>query len=377
MKKVKLIFIFFLSVQSFLLSNPIDGTPVAKFSELVFDSNNNWTMELLFSDRYNFDTMDSVIIKTSNSAAKLLISYRNGIQIYVITSDSLSVPLVINRDGDSIQIVTYSTENSAQRIRYDYLIFGNHPNTGVGSPTLGYSSICRIFGEFNLNNWSIDCLSKNSSLGIINNIAELSATLKGHIYDMNNEPVTQLKVFPVSPCYFELETPLTINSDGTYTTQIFRRFSTIIRGLLSVKMVDFEAFYDTAAIEPFELNDIHPDTVVVQDIHLESNKYVVTSIEGNEPLRSEEFTLLNYPNPFNLSTNFFINIPDRVKEKATTINIYDANGQLVRMITVNESTMVSWDGRDKNSSIMPSGIYYYQLNIEKQMMKSGSMILLK
>jgi hypothetical protein len=117
--------------------------------------------------------------------------------------------------------------------------------------------------------------------------------------------------------------------------------------------------------------------VVVQDIHLKSNKFVVTSVEENGPLQSEEFTLINYPNPFNLSTNFFVKIPDRMKDKAGAVNIYNSNGQLVKAITINENTSVNWDGRDKNGNIMPSGIYYYQLNIEKQMKKSGSMILLK
>lgn len=377
MKKVKFFFVLFLGVKSFLWSNPIDGTANTRFSELVFDANNNWTLELIYSTGYEPFYTDSVIVTVSNVRAKLLVTYWERNHIYVITQDSLSTPLQINREGDKIEIETYCTFSNNQAVRYNQLIFGNFPGATVGSPTLGYSSICRIFGEFYLNNWSIDCLSKNSSLGIINNFAELSATLKGHIYDMNNEPVTQLKVFPISPCYFELETPLTINSDGTYTTQIFRRFSTIIRGLLSVKMVDFEAFYDTAAIQPFELNDIHPDTVVVQDIHLKSNKYVVTSIEENEPLRSEEFTLINYPNPFNLSTNFFVKVPERMKEKSGIINIYNSNSELLRVIQVYKSSTVSWDGKDEGGNVMPSGIYLYQLDVDKQMMKTGSMILLK
>ncbi|MCK9425899.1 MAG: T9SS type A sorting domain-containing protein [Ignavibacteriaceae bacterium] len=364
MKKVKLIFMFFLGVLSFLSSNPIDDSPLTKFSELVFDNNNNWTMELLFPFGYSPSLTDSIVFKVSNTEAKLSVRYQLGTFICVISSDSLSIPLEINRNGDKIKIYTYSYNSNM--VREDSLIFGNYPDALVGSPTAGYSTISRIFGY-------IDCLSKNSSLGVINDTTGLSATLKGHIYDMYNNPVTQVK----SPYYFMLETQLTVYSDGRYTTQIFRRFPTVVKDHLSAFVPNIQALRDTTAIEPFELNDIHPDTVVVQDIHLKSNKYVVTSIEGNEPLRSEEFTLINYPNPFNLSTNFFVKIPDRMNGKAATINIYDANGQLVRVITVNESTTVSWDGRDKNSCIMPSGIYYYQLNIEKQMMKSGSMILLK
>jgi hypothetical protein len=348
------------------LSNPIDGTPVAKFSELVFDSNNKWSMELFFPYT-EMTAVDSILLKTSTGEAKIILSSSGWNNLFVIDVDSLSATLIINRDGDSIRITTYSTYYNVKSNRDDYLIFGNYPGATVSSITAGFSSICRI------NSWGIDCLAKISSLGIINNSDSLSATMNGHLYDMNNKPVTHLK----PGYYFQLETPLTIYSDGTYSTRVFRRFPTIMKDYLDAIMPNISALSDTTHIQPFDLNDIHPDTVVVQDIHLKSNKYIITSIEENEPLRSEEFTLINYPNPFNLSTNFFVKIPDRMKGKAATINIYDANGQLVRVITVNESTTVSWDGRDKNSCIMPSGIYYYQLNIEKQMMKSGSMILLK
>jgi hypothetical protein len=38
---------------------------------------------------------------------------------------------------------------------------------------------------------------------------------------------------------------------------------------------------------------------------------------------------------------------------------------------------VSWDGRDAVGSVMPSGVYYYKLNVDKQVLRTGSMILLK
>lgn len=373
MKKVKFIFIFFLFIQSFLLSNPIDGAPKTRFSELVFDKDNNWTLELIYSTVYDPILTDSIIITVSNLKAKLLISYWEQNHIYVITSDSLSLPLQINREGDKLEIETYCTAGGYQEVRYDYLIFGNYIGATVGSPTLGYSTVCRIQGLFDYDGWSILCLSKNSSLGIINSSLGLSATMSGKIFDINNNPVTQIK----SPYHLRLEFPITLNPDGTYTTQIYRTFPSVTKDYLYALVQNIEALWDTTHIEPFVLNDIHPDTVVVQDIHLKSNKYVVTSIEGNEPLRSEEFTLINYPNPFNLSTNFFVKIPDRMEKKSGAINIYNSNGQLVRAIPINTSSTISWDGKDISGKVMPSGIYYYQLNIEKQMMKSGSMILLK
>lgn len=373
MKKVKFFFVLFLGVQSFLWSNPIDGTANTRFSELVFDANNNWTLELIYSTGYEPFYTDSVIVTVSNVRAKLLVTYWERNHIYVITQDSLSTPLQINREGDKIEIETYCTFSNNQAVRYNRLIFGNFPGATVGSPTLGYSTICKIQITFNYDSWSLNCLSKNSSLGATNSSEALSANMSGRIYDMNNNPVTQIK----SPYYLHLETHLNIDPNGNYTTKVYRTFPKVTKDYLYASVQNIQALWDTTQIEPIELNDIHPDSLIIQDIHLKSNRFVITSIEEDEPVRSEEFTIINYPNPFNLSTNFFVKVPERMKEKTGVINIYNSNGELLRVIQVYKSSTVSWDGKDGAGNVMPSGIYLYQLDVDKQMMKSGSMILLK
>jgi flagellar hook assembly protein FlgD len=131
------------------------------------------------------------------------------------------------------------------------------------------------------------------------------------------------------------------------------------------------------SIEPFELNDIQPDTVMIQDIHLKNNDYVDTAVENNHSPRNNTLTLINYPNPFNTSTNFFVQLPDGMKRKAGDISIYNMRGELIITIPFKNGASVRWDGKDRNGNVMPSGIFYYQLTIEQQRMKTGSMILLK
>jgi len=377
MKKVKFFFVLFLGVQSFLWSNPIDGTPVIRFSELVFDNFNKWTMELYSPYQFDQYIIDSVILKTSSKVAKVLSTSYGSNVLTLITQDSLSIPISFNVDGDSIVIVTYSTLNNITSRREDCIMYGNYPYAKVGKPSVDFPSICRLFSEFNRNSWEIDCLAKYPSLGLINSFDSLSTIMQGHIYDMNNMPVAQSQIVNTIPCYFELETPLTIDVPGIYSTHIFRHFDKEIKKYLFVKSDDYEAFTTITAIEQFELNNIHHDTLVNQDIHLKTNEFIISSIEDTEPLRSEEFILINYPNPFNLSTNFFVKVPERMKEKTGVINIYNSNGELIRAIQFDNSSTVSWDGEDGVGNVMPSGIYLYQLDIDKQMMKSGSMILLK
>jgi len=375
MKKYIIICVLLFLIWSNLWSNPIVVTHISEFAELVFDDSNNWTMELYFPFGYEASIVDSIIIKVSTGASKLKANFQTGIFVAVITSDSLSNHISINRNGDYIEIYTYATENNNQAILTNGIRFGDYLHASVGQPVAGYS-IIRNNLKANNNYLTIDCLTKNPTLGAVNDTLGLGGIMKGNIYDKDNNPVTKLKEFPASPCYFEMHTPLIINSDGTYTTHIFRKFASERIDYLNVKLIDFEGWKDTVAIAPIELNNIHPDTIVIQDIYLESNEYIITTVENVIPIQSEEFTLINYPNPFNSSTNFFIKMSDKLQEKSGTIRIYSTTGQLVQTIIL-ATNKARWNGTDKNGVIMPSGIYYYQVKIDKQIMKSGSMILLR
>lgn len=367
MGKNILLFVLVLGLQSLLLCNPIDGTPTTIFSELVFDNNNNWTMELYFPHG-NATYADSIILNVSGKEAKLKTSF-NSTFVGIITSDSLYTPLTINREGDKIVIYTYTLGRTKQ----DSIMFGYYPGATVGKPDSGYS-ILRLYDFY-----SIDCLTKHPSLGVKNDTVGLSGTIRGHIYDKNGKLIKGYNL-NYANTYFYLEGLLHISDDGTYTSQIF---NTIYKpGSLLINWVDIMDTNnpDTLRITNFDLNNIHPDTVVYQDIHLtDTCEYcmLVDAVTKNDQPLDNELTLINYPNPFNPSTNFSIKIPDMIKVKQGSINIYNVRGQLIRTIPVSGSSIKSWDGKNMNGRMMSSGIYYYQLVINRQVMKNGSMILLK
>jgi hypothetical protein len=375
MKKSVIIFLLSFGVQSILLSNPIHVTPAELFfSELVFDNSDNWTLEV--GKRSFWMSYDSVIFITTNSKAKLKGLYPSNSLIFLITSDSLTTPLLLNREGDKIVINTYSTNSSDSTIKFvmsNSISYGDYPGASVGKPISGYS-IMRVGYQYSLNGMTIDCLTKYPSLGVANDTLNLSGILKGHVYDSNNKPVTKLKLFPAQS-YFVLETPLVIDSNGAYSTSIFPTICSPTK--LIVRFVDFIGSSDSVQIEPFGLNDIHPDTVVLQDIHLKDDRYVATSVNNKLSTINNELIIMNYPNPFNLSTNFFVKVPDKLKNKAGEITIVNIAGQLIRNISLKESQLATWDGKDSGGTIMPSGVYFYRLAINKQVMKTGSMILLK
>ncbi|MCX6150262.1 MAG: T9SS type A sorting domain-containing protein [Ignavibacteriales bacterium] len=373
-----LLIIIFLGTQSIQWSNPTDNTPITELSELVFDNNDKWTMELLFPFGYWAEVTDSIVIKISNVGSKLKKKYLNGIFVAFITSDNLTIPLSINRQGDTIKIFTYSNIFNNKSVREDRLIFGDCPGAGVGKPINGYS-IFRLSDGPAKSTWEVNFLTKNPSLGVLNKSIGQYGILKGSFYDRNGKLISKLGLFGVIGYpYFELETPLKIDSTGAYSTQIF---NTIYKaGQIKIKGWDFPGYLTIIEIDSFELKDIHPDTLVIQDIHLKWDCgfcQVLDEVEDYVTPITDEFKLINYPNPFNSSTNFFIKIPSWTKNKSTNINIYNISGQLVRSIPATESSTLKWDGRDMNGGTMSSGIYYYNLIMDKQVMKSGSMILLK
>lgn len=87
---------------------------------------------------------------------------------------------------------------------------------------------------------------------------------------------------------------------------------------------------------------------------------IYTSVkETKEETVPNKFTISNYPNPFNLSTRFDINIP---MKQPFNIKIYDLLGRLIKAISVNpQSTKIeniSWDGRNNSGLIVSSGVYF-------------------
>ncbi len=79
--------------------------------------------------------------------------------------------------------------------------------------------------------------------------------------------------------------------------------------------------------------------------------------------------LMNYPNPFNNTTNFIFehNHPD--EELNVQINIFNTSGSLVKNIqkifipSGSRSNEITWDGTDINGDRLPSGVYVYRLTI--------------
>lgn len=91
--------------------------------------------------------------------------------------------------------------------------------------------------------------------------------------------------------------------------------------------------------------------------------------------------LNNFPNPFNPSTtiNFTLTAEDA---KNAELIIYNIKGQVVKTFSENyrdefDAGFVVWSGDDNTETKVASGIYFYKLNIDNQIVDTKKMILIK
>ncbi len=108
----------------------------------------------------------------------------------------------------------------------------------------------------------------------------------------------------------------------------------------------------------------------------------VTGIrDGNISTVPQEFLLgQNYPNPFNPSTTIPVKIAGTEWHKVQLI-IYNALGQRVAVlfdgVLQGGNYQFTWNGRNQFNRPVPSGIYFYQLLVDKQAVATRKMILMK
>jgi flagellar hook assembly protein FlgD len=102
------------------------------------------------------------------------------------------------------------------------------------------------------------------------------------------------------------------------------------------------------------------------------------SVEGNQDLLPFKFVLnQNYPNPFNPTTEIFFSIP---KKQHTELVVYDILGARVKTILSRNlpagKYTVSWDGKDGMGQNVASGMYFYRLQSDTQIL-TKKMVLIR
>jgi hypothetical protein len=120
------------------------------------------------------------------------------------------------------------------------------------------------------------------------------------------------------------------------------------------------------------------DEITIDFRETSYGNYIVQT-ENNTPVKPEIAKLKNnYPNPFNPITNiaFDLNITAEVE-----LSIFNIKGQKVK--TILNSRLApgtwnsEWNGKDGNGKKAASGVYFYQLSVNKKKVDARKCLLMK
>jgi len=118
---------------------------------------------------------------------------------------------------------------------------------------------------------------------------------------------------------------------------------------------------------------IEPDSINYYEFILDT---LLTGIEVTA--YKKEFSLSTYPNPTTGETTISFEIPGGVHYSKALIKIYNSNGEIINIIPVNTSShkekySVKWN----MDTEIPSGMYFYKLELDGIKVASNKIILTK
>lgn len=160
---------------------------------------------------------------------------------------------------------------------------------------------------------------------------------------------------------------LTINAAktiGNYTGVFSMAFNGtyIFMGLSDYSAPDQVVILDTLGAEIKVLNvGVCPGSFA---FYTSSN---ATTVNHTASIANDFQLLANYPNPFNSRTviPFYLKNNSRVK-----FAIYNLRGELIaELINADYATgyhVIEWDGRDRNGLTVPTGVYFAEIDVQRQ-----------
>ncbi|MBI4646543.1 MAG: T9SS type A sorting domain-containing protein [Bacteroidia bacterium] len=379
-KNIKQIFCILLIATSlnFAKANPIIPPPI--ISEIYFDNNNNWYIELIITDFYESDTIRLI---SNSDTAGIPSAYLIGGGIIVITQDSLLNPFSVNKTGDIIILQSCnqcSSENDwweLEQICWGNSFCNSWWDCNVGVPNEGQSlEMTQInYGDIYTPE-SYYWLVKNNNPSLTTNVYQVDSkgVFCGYVYDAQFHPISNVRLQYCSYYYFESPyanlTPVISDNTGYfYNANMFGKNYNIT---FCNNTYPFDEIIDTSIAISIEPDSVNYYEFILDTIILKSGEL---SIKTNHSISC-------YPNPFTKETTISFVIPENKLFSNVVIKIYNSQGDLVRILPVgtakNQSGEYSviWDGRG-NLGECESGEYFYSLEIDGRIIASEKMMCVK
>lgn len=359
-----LLIIFALGFVAITNANPLPTPPpVIGLSEIGFDSEGNWVIELGYKNIHNENTympVDSIFICSSTGRSKLKsLKFKSYAGVMEVRNDSLVSNLNINPAGDSIQIEYHFRQYSFTKGLYIPLVFGNYRNATLRCPVPGKSIASYfVFNNMDMYNTTsiyanVYSIDKSPTFGAENDTTGMCGTIKGNIYDENNQLlINSTHILRANGMY-----DVSPSADGSYTVRAFS-----FKNKISQLYYNEGTNHFIVDILPVEYN-MMPDSVISVDIHIQKITAVVE-------IKSDPVHVLQVsPNPVkDLSIHYEISIP--VKSSASYIEMISLSGQKIARFPITENA-----GKINLPTNTINGIYSLRLFVNNKNYGTSKIII--
>jgi len=338
MKKIIILLFLLLCFTLPVQSNPV--FPLV-FSEIYFDDNENWSIELYDYYHSVIGNLDNCFMISTTDTAY----FNNGISFpiddtLVITNANMQSNFTITKDGDVLVFMGNL---------WDEISWGDYPYSHVNAPFSG-QSLCRV-AIGNDDPYFLLAKEGQPSLGYNPFNVQTYGGLAGYVYDEEGSPIVGTWVLCTSPIIYETIT----NCYGFFEINNMHAMNYD----LSVGLTGYTSYDTTVTIEPNEITFIiiQPNCAIEQ-IPIQHN-----------------ISISNHPNPFYDETSIQYSLP---KHTTGAITIFNSKGHKVKDIPVSSTeNSIKWAGLDKNNKKVPNGVYLYRLECESKTFASGKMLYLR
>lgn len=334
-------------------------------NELYFDTQGEWTMELLiwFSENVPYsDTAIKSIYITSNTgeATVLNFSINSPYTYLVITKDSLASALYINPENDVIIVGSIADRWSETG---EYLgTHGSESAMGYGYPPLSMIEVIPEGCSISLDDDKyINYLDSSPTIGNPNDTLGGLGQIHGRMYDIFDYVFTSGN--------FKLQSCLNLSQfiqfhpeDSTFTSVHLANANseyTIIYFNDSLITSYLEIDYFKTNLLPGMTNNF--------DIHLRDSGFVFGL---NNPLPPELKKVVVAPNPFSTELQLFVELNDIIQN--SELHIFNSLGMEVLQMKLPEEK--AYKIAVPAHSLGVKGTYFYQIVNKKRLLASGKLL---
>jgi len=335
---------------SILSANPFVPPPI--ITEVYFDEDENWTLEIYIDEQYNFGMINLDSLKINDAIIKDEVFVEFGVAI-IISPSMLVGDLNITRLSGEMHVETYDGD-------WIWIDLGMEWDSTPPLPQ----------GQSIAYQWNINVLMESPDYWLCHNYPPTlgesaytvygKGTFHGYIFDLNHKPIPNVQ-FEYFPWLYPMGGIFSSNDSGYFSYDMYARLSTYslnyeisdppYSGSVGDFWISIDSTYYAEIIAPVYLVDV----------------------EENHDIN---FQISSYPNPGKNVITFDFTILQNQEFDQGNIVICELSGKVIEIIPINNNSIghykIKWD-----IPLDLQGIYIYSIELNNRSVTSNKMIITK